>query len=190
MATLYAGTSGYAYPAWKPGFYPEDVPATRFLQHYASRLNCVEINYTFRHMPSEKTLTSWVAATPPGFTFVLKAHQAITHRHRLKEGAREPLEYFLGTLAPLRDAGRLGPVLLQLPPNLKLDRDRLERFLGLLPRDIRFAFEFREPSWFREDVYALLREAVVVRRDVYALLRRTTPRSASPRPRTWWCRTW
>jgi uncharacterized protein YecE (DUF72 family) len=158
MATLYAGTSGYAYPAWKPGFYPEDVPATRFLQHYASRLNCVEINYTFRHMPSEKTLTSWVAATPPGFTFVLKAHQAITHRNRLKEGAREPLEYFLGTLAPLRDAGRLGPVLLQLPPNLKLDRDRLERFLGLLPPDVRFAFEFREPSWFGEDVYALLRE--------------------------------
>ena len=158
MATLYAGTSGYAYPAWKPGFYPEDVPATRFLQHYAGRLNCVEINYTFRHMPSEKTLTSWVAATPPGFVFVLKAHQAITHRNRLKEGAREPLEYFLGTLAPLRDAGRLGPVLLQLPPNLKLDLERLERFLGLLPRDVRFAFEFREPSWFREDVYALLRE--------------------------------
>ena len=130
MATLYAGTSGYAYPAWKPGFYPEDVPATRFLQHYSSRLNCVEINYTFRHMPSEKTLTSWVAATPPGFTFVLKAHQAITHRNRLKEGAREPLEYFLGALAPLRDAGRLGPVLLQLPPNLKLDLERLER----LPR--------------------------------------------------------
>ena len=90
--------------------------------------------------------------------FVLKAHQAITHRNRLKEGAREPLEYFLGTLAPLRDAGRLGPVLLQLPPNLKLDLDRLERFLDLLPRDVRFAFEFREPSWFREDVYALLRE--------------------------------
>ena len=158
MATLYAGTSGYAYPAWKPGFYPDDVPATRFLQHYASRLNCVEINYTFRHMPSEKTLTSWVAATPPGFMFVLKAHQAITHRNRLKEGAREPLEYFLGTLAPLRDAGRLGPVLLQLPPNFKLDRDRLEGFLGLVPRDVRFAFEFREPSWFHEDVYALLRE--------------------------------
>ena len=89
---------------------------------------------------------------------MLKAHQAITHRNRLKEGAREPLEYFLGTLAPLRDAGRLGPVLLQLPPNLKLDLDRLERFLGLLPRDVRFAFEFREPSWFGEDVYALLRE--------------------------------
>ena len=158
MATLFAGTSGYAYPAWKPGFYPEDVPATRFLEHYASRLNCVEINYTFRHMPSEKALSSWVAATHPGFVFVIKAHQAITHRNRLKEGAREPLEHFLETLRPLRDAGRLGPVLLQLPPNLKLDLGRLEVFLDLLPSDLRFAFEFREGSWFREEVYALLRD--------------------------------
>jgi uncharacterized protein YecE (DUF72 family) len=158
LATLYAGTSGYAYPAWKPRFYPEDVPATRFLEHYSGRLNCVEINYTFRHMPSEKTLAAWVAATPPRFAFAIKAHQAITHRSRLKESAREPLEYFLGTLAPLRDAGRLGPVLLQVPPNLKLDIERLEGFLGLLPGDLRFAFEFREPSWFREEVYALLRE--------------------------------
>jgi uncharacterized protein YecE (DUF72 family) len=158
MATLYAGTSGYAYPAWKPGFYPRDLPATRFLQHYSERLNCVEINYTFRRMPSEKTLTSWAAATPPGFVFAVKAHQAITHRNRLKEGAREPLEYFLGTLEPLRAAGRLGPVLLQLPPNLKADLERLRLFLELLPPDLRFAFEFREPSWFREEVYALLRE--------------------------------
>ncbi len=158
MATLYTGTSGYAYPAWKPGFYPADVPASRFLEHYASRLNCVEINYTFRHMPSEKALSSWVAATHPGFVFAIKAHQAITHRNRLKEGAREPLEYFLDALRPLRDAGRLGPVLLQLPPNLKLNLGRLESFLGLLPSDLRFAFEFREASWFREEVFARLRE--------------------------------
>jgi len=157
VATLYAGTSGYAYPAWKPGFYPEDVPAARFLQHYATRLNCVEINYTFRHMPTEKTLRSWVAATPPGFLIVLKAHQAITHRNRLKEGAREPMEYFLRTLDPLREAGRLGPVLLQLPPNLKLDLDRLAGFLEVLPRDLRFTFEFRDASWFCDEVYELLR---------------------------------
>ena len=157
MAILYAGTSGYAYPSWKPEFYPADLPAARFLRHYAGRLNCVEINYTFRRMPSEKTLTTWAEATPPGFAFAVKAHQSITHRSRIKEGAREPLEHFLGTLAPLRAAERLGPVLLQLPPNLKLDLERLETFLGWLPRDLRFAFEFREPSWFREEVYALLR---------------------------------
>ncbi len=157
MAILYAGTSGYAYPTWKPEFYPADLPAARFLRYYAGRLNCVEINYTFRRMPSESTITSWAEATPPGFAFAVKAHQAITHRYRLKAAAREPLEYFLATLAPLRDAGRLGPVLLQLPPNLKLDLERLEGFLGLLPLDLRFAFEFREPSWFHEEVYALLR---------------------------------
>jgi uncharacterized protein YecE (DUF72 family) len=157
MAILYAGTSGYAYPSWKPEFYPADLPAARFLRHYAGRLNCVEINYTFRRMPSEKTLTTWAEATPPGFAFAVKAHQSITHRSRIKEGARGPLEYFLGTLAPLRDAGRLGPVLLQLPPTLKLDLERLETFLGWLPRDLRFAFEFREASWFHDEVYALLR---------------------------------
>jgi len=157
MARLYAGTSGYAYPAWKPRFYPEDLPAARFLGYYASRLNCVEMNYTFRHTPSAKTLDSWVAATPPGFVFAVKAHQRVTHTHRLKEGAREPMEFFLSTLAPLRDAGRLGPVLLQLPPNLRLDLDRLARFLEWLPGDTRFAFEFREASWFTEDVYDLLR---------------------------------
>lgn len=157
MARLYAGTSGYAYPAWKPVFYPEDLPAAHFLEYYASRLTCVEINYTFRHAPAKKTLDAWVAATPPGFVFAMKAHQRVTHTHRLKEGAREAIEFFLGTLAPLREAGRLGPVLLQLPPNLKLDRDRLARFLEWLPGDTRFAFEFRDASWFTEEVFDLLR---------------------------------
>jgi uncharacterized protein YecE (DUF72 family) len=157
MATLFAGTSGYAYPTWKPDFYPEGLPAARFLEHYASRLTCVEINYTFRHTPAQKTLESWIDATPPGFVFAMKAHQRVTHAHRLKESAREPLEFFLTSLEPLREAGRLGPVLLQSPPNLRLDRDRLARFLEWLPRDTRFAFEFRDASWFTEEVYDLLR---------------------------------
>ncbi|HTX67739.1 MAG TPA: DUF72 domain-containing protein [Thermoleophilia bacterium] len=157
MAKLYAGTSGYAYPTWKPGFYPEDLPSSRFLQHYAGRLTCVEINYTFRHMPSEKTAAAWAAATPPGFAFALKMHQRVTHANRLKEGARDSLDYFVRALGPLRDAGRLGPVLVQVPPNLRADPDRLARFLDWLPGDLRFAFEFREASWFTEEVYDLLR---------------------------------
>lgn len=156
MATLYAGTSGFAYPAWKPEFYPEKLPAARFLEHYAGRLNCVEINYTFRHMPSAKTVAAWVASTPPGFAFAVKAHQSITHVKRLKEEAREPAEFFLSTLRPLHEAGRLGPVLLQLPPNLKLDLPRLERFFEVLPGDVRFAVEFRHASWFVPEVYELL----------------------------------
>jgi uncharacterized protein YecE (DUF72 family) len=156
MVTLYAGTSGFAYPAWKPGFYPAKLPAARFLEHYASRLNCVEINYTFRRMPAASTLQSWIDLTPPGFVFVVKAHQQITHLRRLKN-AEEPTSAFLTALAPLREAGKLGPVLFQLPPQLKLDIERLEAFLALLPADSRYAFEFRDASWFVDDVYSLLR---------------------------------
>ncbi len=157
MATLFAGTSGFAYASWKPGFYPAGLPAGRFLEHYAGRLNCVEINYTFRRMPSAATLESWVAATPPGFVFAIKAHQRITHVARLKD-AQEPTEFFIKALEPLRVARRLGPLLFQLPPYLKLDLARLAAFLPLLPGDLRCAFEFRDPSWFVDDVYALLRE--------------------------------
>ena len=157
MATLFAGTSGFAYASWKPAFYPAGLPAGRFLEHYAGRLNCVEINYTFRRMPSAATLESWVAATPPGFVFAIKAHQRITHVARLKD-AQEPTEFFIKTLEPLRVARRLGPLLFQLPPYLKLDLARLAAFLPLLPGDLRCAFEFRDPSWFVDDVYALLRE--------------------------------
>jgi uncharacterized protein YecE (DUF72 family) len=157
MATIYAGTSGFAYPAWKPDFYPEKLPAARFLEHYAGRLNCVEINYTFRHMPSARTVATWLASTPPGFAFVVKAHQSITHSRRLKEEAREPTDYFLSALRPLKEGGRLGPVLLQLPPNLKLDLERLEHYFEMLPGDMRFAVEFRHASWFVDEVYDLLR---------------------------------
>ncbi|HJW75693.1 MAG TPA: DUF72 domain-containing protein [Thermoleophilia bacterium] len=157
MATLYAGTSGFAYPAWKPGFYPAKLPAARFLEHYASRLNCVEINYTFRRMPAATTLSTWVDLTPEGFLFVVKAHQQITHFRRLKD-AGEPTQAFLASLQPLREAGKLGPVLFQLPPQLKLDLERLEAFLALLPPGLRYAFEFRDASWFVEDVYSMLRQ--------------------------------
>ncbi len=155
MAQLFAGTSGFAYPQWKPGFYPEDVPQKRFLEHYATRLNAVEINYPFRHMPNPATLESWAAATPAAFRFALKAHQQITHFRKLKDAA-EPTHFFLGRLAPLREAGRLGPVLFQLPPYLRKDLRLLGDYLPLLPGDLRVAFEFRHVSWLGDDVYQLL----------------------------------
>ncbi len=157
MAALYTGTSGFAYPAWRPGFYPPEVPASRFLEHYATRLNAVEVNYTFRRAPSAATLESWADRTPPGFRFVVKAHQRITHWLRLKD-AQEPTEFFLKSLEPLRVRGRLGPVLLQLPPELKRDDGRLAAYLALLPRDLRFTVEFRHDSWFADEVNDLLRE--------------------------------
>jgi uncharacterized protein YecE (DUF72 family) len=160
MAQLFAGTSGFAYAQWKPQFYPPDVPAKKFLEYYAQRLNCVEINYTFRHMPSATTLASWVELTRPGFVFAIKAHMRITHVLRLKN-AGEATEVFLRSIDPLRSARRLGPVLFQLPPHLKFDAKLLSDFLELLPGDLRFAFEFRHDSWLNEEVYALLRRRKV-----------------------------
>jgi uncharacterized protein YecE (DUF72 family) len=156
MATLYAGTSGFAYAAWKPAFYPAKLPSNQFLKHYASRLNCVEINYTFRRLPSESTLTAWVDATPPGFVFAVKANMRITHILRLKN-AGEATELFFRKIDPLRTARRLGPVLFQLPPALKCDVALLRDYLELLPPGSRYAFEFRHPSWLVEEVYETLR---------------------------------
>jgi len=156
MAMLYAGTSGFAYPAWKPGFYPAKLPANQFLKHYAGRLNSVEINYTFRRLPSAGTLKSWVEATPPGFLFAVKANQRITHILRLKN-AEEATELFFRMIDPLRTSRRLGPVLFQLPPQLKVDTDLLSGYLRLLPSGIRYAFEFRHASWLTEEVYQVLR---------------------------------
>lgn len=155
MARLYAGTSGFAYETWKPAFYPEKLPAKRFLEHYATRLNAVEINYTFHRMPNLATLEGWTAQTPPEFVFAVKAHQRITHVRRLRDAA-EATDAFLRAVDPLRSARRLGPVLFQLPPNLKADPGLLREFLALLPRDLRHAFEFRHPSWLSAETYSLL----------------------------------
>ena len=153
MATLFTGTSGFAYPSWKPDFYPAKLPAKDFLKHYSSRLNAVEINYTFRQLPKGSTLENWINATPEGFSFACKAHQRITHILRLKES--EFTEVFFRAIDPLRATRRLGPVLFQLAPNLKADLPLLTAFVEKLPHDIRCAFEFRNNSWFVDEVYRL-----------------------------------
>jgi uncharacterized protein YecE (DUF72 family) len=152
---LYCGTSGFAYDSWKPDFYPEDLPSSKFLEYYATRLNAVEVNYTYRRLASAATFERWIATTPKEFLFLPKAHMKITHSYKL-EGAEEFTRAFLESLNPLRDAGRLGPVLFQLPPSLKKDVDRLARFCKLLPRGLQSAFEFRNGTWFDEDVYRVL----------------------------------
>lgn len=156
MATLYAGTSGFAYPNWKPQFYPAKLPAKDFLRHYAGRLNCVEINYTFRRLPSATTLASWVEATPAGFVFAVKANIRITHILRLKN-AEQATELFFKMIDPLRSSRRLGPVLFQLPPAMKCDLETLRTYLALLPDGMRYAFEFRHVSWLTDPVYDELR---------------------------------
>jgi uncharacterized protein YecE (DUF72 family) len=115
----------------------------------------VEVNYTFRSFPSEKLLDNWIAATPPDFKFAIKAHQSITHIKRLKSVA-DATAKFIASLKPLQEANKLGPVLFQLPPNLKLDLKLLQDFLAELPGSARCAVEFRHPSWFVEDVFIAL----------------------------------
>lgn len=143
---LYVGTSGYAYPEWKPEFYPADLKQKDFLAYYASRFPSVEINNTFYRMPSEKTLRGWAEQSPEGFRFTLKGAQRITHMARLRE-VDEPLEYFLRTARVL--GPRLGAILWQCPPSLRYDPELLAGFLARLPGgdEFRFAMEFRHPSW-------------------------------------------
>jgi uncharacterized protein YecE (DUF72 family) len=152
---LYAGTSGFSYPAWKPDFYPKDLPAKKFLEHYASRLNSVEANYTFRRLAPASVLEGWLKATPADFQFACKAHQTLTHILKM-QNAESFTEAFLKSLEPLRAARRLGPVLFQFAPTFKCDPARFAAYLPLLPADIRFAFEFRHVSWLTEEVYEQL----------------------------------
>ncbi len=151
---VWVGTSGYNYPEWKGTFYPADLPTTKMLPYYAERFSTVEINATFYRMPNVRTLAAWAAATPEGFTFVLKAPKRITHDARLKD-VDEPVRYFCETTRTL--GPKLGPLLFQLPPHFKKDLGRLGDLLVLLPPGLRCAFEFRHVSWFTEDVYELLR---------------------------------
>jgi uncharacterized protein YecE (DUF72 family) len=148
------GTSGYAYPEWKGTFYPEDLPASKFLAHYAERFDTVEINNTFYRLPNAKAVAGWAEGAPAGFVYSLKASQKITHFKRLKEAGDE-VGYLFRTVAGLGE--HLGPVLFGLPPNLKKDLPRLEAFLAALPTGPRCAFEFRHESWFSDDVYEALR---------------------------------
>jgi uncharacterized protein YecE (DUF72 family) len=151
-----SGTSGFSYKEWTGSFYPEDLPPSEMLRHYASRLAAVEINNTFYRMPRASLLAGWAEEVPDGFSFALKASQQITHRTRLKE-AGEAVAYFFEVATTLGD--RLGPVLFQLPPNLKKDLPRLADFVTLLPPARRTAFEFRHESWFDDEVFETLRAA-------------------------------
>jgi len=157
MAQLYAGTSGWAYPSWKPDFYPAKLAQAKFLSHYAARLNTVEVNFTFRQLVKEATVQKWMAETPAHFRFGVKAHQVITHIKRLKK-TEDFVPRFLATIQPLAQAGKLGPVLFQLPPNMKADAAVLEEFLQVLPRGVLSAFEFRHASWFEDAIFDLLKK--------------------------------
>jgi uncharacterized protein YecE (DUF72 family) len=152
---LYVGTSGYSYKEWKGSFYPDDMPADGMLRFYGERFRAVEINSTFFRLPKASMLEAWAADVPAEFKFVLKASRQITHMRRLND-VSDPVSYLLKVATTLKE--RLGPLLFQLPPNMKKDLPRLREFLALLPPQRRAAFEFRHQSWFDEEVFALLRD--------------------------------
>jgi uncharacterized protein YecE (DUF72 family) len=149
------GTSGYGYKEWKGSFYPEKLSDKKMLGYYATRLETVEINYTFRRIPKTSVCEGWAEKVPDDFAFSLKASQHISHRKRLDD-----CEEVVGVVAERTGVlgDRLGATLIQLPPYFKKDVDRLRAFLPLVPRDLHPVFEFRHESWFDDEVYDALRE--------------------------------
>lgn len=153
--TIWIGTSGFQYPEWKGKFYPEDLSKAKMLTYYASVFNSTEVNYTFKNIPSEKTIARWSAETPDTFRFALKAPQRVTHYAKLRE-CSELMVVFSAAVQGL--GGKLGPVLFQLPPTFKVDTTLLREFLASLPPGLRAAFEFRHESWLSDEVFSILAE--------------------------------
>ncbi len=153
---VHAGTSGFSYKEWKGPFYPEKIKNAEMLAFYAGELPAVEINNTFYRMPRAEVLERWAEEVPKDFRFVLKASRRITHFQRLK-GTDDSLDYLLEVSAVLQ--ARRGPILFQLPPNMKKDSERLKNFVESLPGNAKAAFEFRHESWFDDEVTEILRAA-------------------------------
>ena len=155
---IVAGASGYSFKEWKGTFYPEKMKPEEMLAFYSARLPTVEINNTFYQMPKAAVLENWANTTPADFRFAIKASRRITHMARLKaDTAADSVSFLYTTLAALQ--AKRGPVLFQLPPFLKKDLPRLSEFLALLPSGHDAAFEFRNDTWFDDDVYDALKAA-------------------------------
>lgn len=152
---LLAGTSGFAFKEWKGPFYPDDIKNDGMLDFYAGKFPTVEINNTFYRLPKEPVLLDWASQVPESFTFAIKASQKITHFTRLKPECADAVAFLMKNTKVL--GPRLGPILFQLPPNLKKDLPRLQAFLALLPDDRKYTIEFRNDTWFEDDVFETLR---------------------------------
>jgi uncharacterized protein YecE (DUF72 family) len=152
------GCSGWIYKHWRGLFYPEKLAVKRWFAFYAEEFDTVEINNSFYRLPERTTFVSWARRAPMRFEFAVKASRFLTHMKKLKD-PREPLQRMFSRMRGL--GNRLGPVLYQLPPNFRVDVERLREFIDLLPRDARHVIEFRDPSWYTQDVCDLLDRAVV-----------------------------
>ena len=153
MTKFWVGVSGFSYPKWKGTFYPDSTKTEDMLRVYSERLNSVEINSTFYAMPTSKIASQWRESTDPGFLFSFKMNRRITHIKKLRDTAAETSS-FLSAVRPL--SGKLGCLLVQLPPYVRLDMALLEKFLTEQDQSARYAYEFRHSSWFKDEVYKLL----------------------------------
>lgn len=156
MSEIRIGTSGWHYDSWLGKFYPREVKKKELLRYYATRFDTTELNAPFYRTPTLKAVRGWRDDTPKGFCFAWKASRFITHWKRLSPRSKSSLRLMEGRLRKLD--GKTGPVLFQLPPRFKADAERLAAFLKLLPKGRRYAFEFRDESWYAEDIYKLLRK--------------------------------
>ena len=166
MANVYIGTSGWVYSDWQGKFYPDDLPKRKWLEYYGQHFKTVEVNSTFYHSMRPATFENWAKAVPDNFVFAVKASRFITHVRRLEDIKSSMIQIIEPAL---RMSKKLGPILFQLPPRFKADGKRLERFLQTAShlrgessshlgggQKLRYAFEFRDPSWFDEPIYQLL----------------------------------
>jgi uncharacterized protein YecE (DUF72 family) len=152
-APIRIGCSGWMYRHWRGAFYPETLAVKRWFAHYAEQFNTVGINNSFYRLPKAETFDAWRAQAPPGFCYAVKANRFLTQAKKLKD-CDEPLARMM---PPFRHLGEtLGPILYQLPPRFRINLDRLESFLQLVPKDVINVFEFREPSWYVPETFALL----------------------------------
>ncbi|HVT21304.1 MAG TPA: DUF72 domain-containing protein [Mycobacteriales bacterium] len=149
------GTSGWQYADWRGGFYPPKLPQRLWLSAYAESFDTVEVNSSFYRLPKLDTVQRWAETVPDGFVMAMKASRYLTHIKRLREPA-EPVQRLMGVLSPLRSRGLLGPVLVQLPPDLQAELGRLDQTLAAFPPDVRVAVEPRHESWFTEDLRRML----------------------------------
>jgi len=152
-APVRIGCSGWIYQHWRGLFYPQDLPVKRWFAFYADNFDTVEINNSFYRLPKPETFEAWSDQAPEGFCYAVKANRFLTQAKKLKDCA-EPLARQMASFNALRPA--LGPILYQLPPRFRINLDRLESFLALLPEDTTNVFEFREPSWYTDETFALL----------------------------------
>lgn len=149
------GTSGWHYKHWLRNFYPDDFSEKDYLKFYSEYYCTVEVNNSFYHLPTEKAITQWVETAPDNFLFSVKASRFITHMKKLTD-PENSIALFFDRIKTFND--KLGPILFQLPPRFKYNKERLKAFLEVLPRNYRYTMEFRDPSWFNQSAYELLRE--------------------------------